>query len=235
MEGGRAVIVLQLPPSLRPGGPILERIRTTALDVAGDVYGRIGALSLLAGHLDEETLYGVLADGPPPVWTGAAQVFVANLGRAAQGRRCEDSLVRLLTAPGVPDSAVEQVAMTLGSDKTRTRVPRRILEALLEGPPAHEEYGTSVQAVSKWASQEARSDAVGVLGVLELLAGRLEDGGIRGLYDGRELVTALAAALREADEMDDPALIARVVTLQDRLLRLGITEVDRMLDAASRP
>jgi hypothetical protein len=29
-------------------------------------------------------------------------------------------------------------------------------------------------------------------------------------------------------------MIARVITLQDRLLRLGIAEVDHMLDAASR-
>lgn len=216
-------------------GPILDRIRINALDMAGRVYGRIGTLSMLSGHLDEEMLYGVLMNGPSSVWAGVAEVFAVNLGDAVQGRRCEDGLVRLLTSPGVPEEAVQQVTMVLARDETRARVPRRVVEALLQGPPDQEEYGMRPHSVLEWAAHEASSDTLAVLGVLEQLADGFEDGRFRGLYGGRELVSALTVVLREADETDDPALIDRVVTLQDRLLRLGITDVDRMLDAASRP
>jgi hypothetical protein len=51
-------------------GPILERIRESAFAAAGGVYGRIGALSWLSGHLDDRTLYGGLSDAPASVWSG---------------------------------------------------------------------------------------------------------------------------------------------------------------------
>jgi hypothetical protein len=92
-----------------------------------------------------------------------------------------------------------------------------------------------IHAILEWAAEEVRDDALGVLPVLEKLADALEAGHRRGLHGGRELVVALTAVMREADETDGPSLIARVVTLQDRLLRLGINDVDRILDAASRP
>ena len=55
------------------------------------------------------------------------------------------------------------------------------------------------------------------------------------LYNAEELVTALAAALREADELEDRDLLLRVLWVQDKLLRLGISEVDELLNRAARP
>lgn len=215
--------------------PILDQIWATALGVAGRVYGRIWTLSLLSGHFSDAEMQGMLAEAPPPVRIGVAEVFAANLGDTAHGARCEEEIVRLLASPGMQDLAAEEVSKVLGRDATRTRVPRRVVEALIQGPPDREEYGIRVHSVLKWASKEAGEDALGVLGVLELLATARETGRIRGLYGGQELVSALTAVMRDADETDDPALIARVVALQDRMLRLGVAEVDRMLDAASRP
>jgi hypothetical protein len=216
-------------------GPILDRIRATALDVAGSVYGRISALSWLSGHLDDAMLYGVLTSAPPSVWTGVTEVLTANLATSGQSRRCEDGLVRLLTAEGVPDATAQEVELALGRASTRGRVSRRVVEALLQGPPDREHPEIRIHSILAWASEESRDDALGILPVLEKIADGWEAGHQRGLRGGRELVVALTAVMREADETDDPSLIARVVTLQDRLLRLGIDDVDRMLDAASRP
>jgi hypothetical protein len=215
--------------------PILDRIWATALDVAGRVYGRIWTLSLLSGHFSGAELQSMLAEAPPLVRVGVAEVFAANLGDTAHGARCEEEIVRLLGSPGIQDLAAEEVSKVLGRDATGTRVPRRVVDALVQGPPDREEYGIRVHSVLKWASKEVGKDALGVLGVLELLATARESGRIRGLYAGRELVSILTAVMREADETDDPALIARVVALQDRMLKLGVLEVERMLDAASRP
>lgn len=133
-------------------------------------------------------------------------------------------LVRLLTSPDVPDSAVQEVTWVLVRDETRVHVPRRIVEALLQDLP-EQNSGMRVHAVFKWASEKTGNDVLAILGVLERLADSLEGG--RELDDGRDLVAVLTAVLREADETDDPVLIAPVVTLQDRLLQFGVTELDQ--------
>ncbi|HYR10708.1 MAG TPA: ATP-binding protein [Longimicrobium sp.] len=217
-------------------GPILERIRGSALEAAGSVYGRIGTLSWLSGHLDDESLYGCLADAPASVWSGVAEVLAANVGDSAQSARCEDGLVRLLTSKGAPESVGNQVEAAIGRGKGKGgRVARRVVEALLEGPADREDAVMRVHTILEWAAEEARYDALGILPLLEKVASGLEAGHLRGLHMGKELVLALTAVMREADESDDAALIARVVALQDRLLQLGVDELDRMLDVASRP
>jgi hypothetical protein len=217
-------------------GAILERIRESALEVAGSVYGRIATLSWLSGHLDDEVLYGRLVDAPPSVWGGVAEVLAANVGDSVQSARCQDGLVRLLTSEGAPESVGHRVEAAIGrGDGTGGRVARRVVEALLEGPPDRDDVEMRVHTILEWASEEARHDALGVLPLLEKVASGLEAGHLRGLHSGRELVPALTAVMREADELDDATLIARVVALQDRLLQLGVDELDRMLDVASRP
>jgi hypothetical protein len=216
-------------------GPVLDRIRATAMQAAGGVYGRIGALSWLAGHLDDAALFGALPGSPPSVWAGMAEVFSANLGDAEHGARSEEGLLRLLTAEDVPDSAGQAVAAALERDTKRKRVSRRVVEALLELRPDPADHDMRVHAAVAWAAEEARHDALGILPVLEKVAGGVDAGQPRRLHGTRDLVVALTAVMREADETDDSELIARVVALQDRLLRLGVDDVDQMLDAASRP
>ncbi len=214
-------------------GPVLERVRAGALDVAGRVYGRIGALSALSGHLDEAELWEVLEGGPPSVWAGVAEVFAINL-RGAHRETCVAGLVRLLTSPGVPSEAVDQVSLVLGRAESRAWVPPVVVDALLQGPPDADDHGLRVHGVVEWAQDEVPVRPRETLSVVERLAEGLETGRFRNLY-GSEIIRVLTALLREADQTDDPALIARVVSVQDRLLRLGVGDVDRMLDAASRP
>ncbi len=135
----------------------------------------------------------------------------------------------------MPDSATQQVAIALSRNETRGYFPRRAVEALLQAPPEEEGYQLRVDSVIEWVAEKAGGNALAVLGILERLADGFEDGRYDPLYKGQELVAPLTAMLREADETDDPDLIARVVTLQDRFLQLGVTDVDQMLDAASRP
>jgi hypothetical protein len=47
------------------------------------------------------------------------------------------------------------------------------------------------------------------------------------------MVPVLLEILREADETDDPELIARAVRLQDEFLRLGVHGVQELLDKSA--
>jgi hypothetical protein len=165
-----------------------------------------------------------------------AEVLAGNVGDNVQGARCQDGLVRLLTSEGAPESIVHPVEAAIRRGKgAEGRVARKVVEALLQGPPDREDGEMRVHTILEWAEEEARYDALGVLPLLEGVSSWLEAGHVRGFYSGQELVPTLTAVMREADESDDAALIARVIALQDRLLQLGVDELDRMLDVASRP
>jgi hypothetical protein len=171
--------------------PVLERIRTSALDEAGEVYGRIAALAYLAGQLSEDRVFGTLANDPSPVWAGLTQVFVANLLDSAHRFRCEEALVRLLASPGVPDAVHEEVTSALGRDEVRAGFSRRIVETLVGGAPDREEYSFRAHSILEWAAEEVVHDALGVLGVLERLAAGFETGHFRGLHGGGNLLPPL--------------------------------------------
>ena len=213
--------------------PSLDRIRDTALDEAGDVYGRIGALRVLAGTMNDDAFFEVVEAGSTSVSEGAAHVFATNLDAGDVGARCADALVRLLGHPHASVGAVGHVAMAMSRGGSRP-FPRRVVEALLRAEPEDEEHSMRLHAVGGWIVEEAAYDPLVALDLLEDVAAGVEAGRLRGGYGGGELATALNAVLREVDELDDGALIQRAVLLQDRFLRLGYHGVDRMLDEASR-
>lgn len=80
--------------------PVLDRFCDEALDEAGEVYGRIGALRVVSGLLDEDAFFDVLERDQDAAQAGAAEVFAVNVRDARVGKRCEDALVRLLEMPG---------------------------------------------------------------------------------------------------------------------------------------
>lgn len=216
-------------------GPVLQSVRANALNQAGEVYGRIGMLALLSGHLDEAVMFGALAENPDAVGLGMSDVLVANLGDASVGRTCERLLIRLLQSPEIPASVVDHVVWHLGQKDKRPHFTRSIVEALLASGPDEDEYSMRAHSIIEWMGDQAKYGSLKLLDVIEQFAAGFEAGRIRGFHGGRDLVEVLAGMLREADKTDEADVINRVIALQDRLLRLGVTEVDRMLDAASRP
>jgi len=74
-----------------------------------------------------------------------------------------------------------------------------------------------------------------VLLLLEKLAPKVEGWGLYGGFlHGEPLIDAMLEILREADQSDDPMLIARAIALQDRFLGLGLMGMEAMLEKATR-
>ena len=111
--------------------------------------------------------------------------------------------------------------------------PKRVVVALTEAQD-DDEHTQRAHPVLEWTATEAVVDPQSALDLLERVADGVEAGRLRGGYSDDGLTAALNAALRHADELDDDALIRRVVALQDRFLRLGYSSVEQMLDEASR-
>lgn len=120
----------------------------------------------------------------------------------------------------------------MGRDQVQP-FPRRVGAALLDAP-SDEEHSQRAHPVLEWIAAESAVDPLSALSLLERVAGGVEAERLKGGYSDSGLTIALNAALRQADESDDGALIRRVIALQDWFLRLGYHVVEEMIEEAGR-
>ncbi len=215
--------------------PILNRLRTSALDIAGRIYGRIATLSMLSNHLGWNSLFTTVVQAPSTVWDGAIEVLAANLIHQRIRSVCECGLVQLLNAPNLPKTSLNVVVFKLSRPETKPYITKTIVETLVARAIEQRNSDIWLEPIFDWIAGCVQGNALAFLGLLEKVVRGFENGFIRHTYNGREMVAVLAPMLREADESDDQGMILRVLELQDRLLQLGFSDVDRMLDEASRP
>ncbi len=222
-------------------GPLLSRLRSEAIEVAAETYGRISALSWLAGHITAEQIFDGLAGAPDGAWKGTAQVLCANVKSAAYREECRRGLLRMLSQENVPDVAIDHIAFAFNDEGPGSHFTAEIALALISAREERgalssgEERSVRLTGVVDWVVIEASKNPLSALDVIEGLANVFEREGRMSLYNAGDLVAALSAVLREADEMDDRELLLRVLSIQDRLLRLGLSEVDELLNRAARP
>ena len=220
--------------------PFLERLRDEALEVAADTYGRLLTLASLAGHVTTEELFGRLQNASDRAWCGSAQVFCTNVKNRAYAETCRAGLLHMLAQDPPPREAIHHIAHAFGKNEPGSNFTPDVALALLRHETqdqisdSEHERGFRLSGLIEWLSLYAERDPLAVLPVIEALADHLERKSRTHVHPADELVAALAAVLREADELDERELLIRVIALQDRLLRLGIAEVDNLLDAAAR-
>jgi len=221
--------------------PLLERLRTEAFEIAGETYGRISTLSLLAGHTTAEDIFRALSNAPAGVWKGTAQVLCGNIGIAAHRTECRLGILRLLGQRDLPPEAADHIAYAFSGEESSPYLTAEIALALVNYRQLHEKKAKDgdrairLSGVVDWLVIEASRDPLSSLRVIERLVDVLAQEGRMALYNVDEMVVPLSAALREADELDDQALLLRVLAVQDKLLRLGISEMNDFLNQAARP
>ena len=216
--------------------PCLEILHSLGSPETDEVYGRIAMLSVLAGHIELEDVFTALAEGDDIGWQGACHVLQTNFGNSDCIKVCKAALVWILTDPHVPRRVLGYVHIDTRQAAVHTAESLEVVMAWLRANVADEDRGMRTHVVVDWLAVKVTRDALGALPIMEELAScveRFSEGPYISSQD--KLVGALNAVLREADECDDEDLISRVLALQDRFMRLGVSAIDAMLDAASRP
>jgi len=210
----------------------LDRIENKALDEAGETYGRIMTLSHLSGHVSQEVLFDKLETANESVRKGAAQVFGSNLDR--QPDTCISGATRLLQFSELSeDTWGAFISKSLHGDKFQ-QVPKELVETIIRTLPAQRSRGHFYE-IADWIAQRSKTNPRGALDVMETLVRSIEERDHSRFIPNSDVIAeAVLSILREADEYGEEELVRRALSLQDRLLKLGFTAVDRMLDEASR-
>jgi hypothetical protein len=210
----------------------LNRMKKEALDEAGDTYGRILTLSYLAEHVSEDDLFEEIRETNEDVRRGAVQVLSSNL--TEKRGKCISGLRRMLRIEELTVDTWSIIVSRSLVEEKRDSVTKELIQEIIRALPSGGERADLYQ-LADWVAEKSQTNPHEALGVAETLIDCVEENEqVRYGLQSKVMAEALLNILREADEFGDENLAHRALTLQDRLLKLNFSRVDKMIDDASR-
>jgi hypothetical protein len=205
--------------------PFLERIFSEALGQAGKTWGSIATLAYLSGHIDKGAFFEKLFASNDDALAAATSVFAHNIEIAPLAERCHAGLLLCLRSRFLSPAILSSASSAFDADglaASGKELAIKYLQAV-----AKVDGSCDLFHFARWLPLHSRDNPLSALEVLEELANAVEassDNSSLHLRAG-ELSAAFMEVLREADEVDDAELIRRVVSLQDRFLRLNVGKI----------
>ncbi|MCP3929666.1 MAG: hypothetical protein GY705_11255 [Bacteroidetes bacterium] len=211
--------------------PYLKRLHDESLSITGGAWSRIATLACLSGFISTDMLIGVLENANlDTVWKGAAQVFTANINTSKHQDVCEKNLINMLARESISNQVVDVVERSFSDEKNGSAISTELAIVFLQNmSKGSDRLGLS--HFLQWFSLLADRNPEDGLVVAETLATELEGlDPCPRIWRTEPLKAGLVSILREADEMNYPAFIARAINIQDRLLKLNIYDFESILE-----
>lgn len=213
--------------------PYLARMFTAG---AYEPWGRISALACLSGHIGLPDLLGSLlgvADGA--AWKGAAQVFASNVSQHREA--CLEALIWMLERSPEPRVVASMASNLLNTKPAIRGLPvaffQRYFAAKAQKDTAQ---SSSLFQFFEWLAAIAPDSAEEALVALEtLFATPLGASFDRWELRDMSVLNHLFGEAEEREQADGGAFLARVIAVQDALLRSGTHGFDQWLKDAERP
>jgi hypothetical protein len=225
--------------------PYIDRLFREGMKEAGDTWGRISALSVLAGYIDADQLFEQLQLVPDcePGWEGISQVFTANLHISEHKETCCSGILKILEIKRnlLPQRVLLQISKCFHEkinidNKTRSKnIEPQILSDILEkiltfcGMSKLDNFD-----ISQYLSELSRVDPIKALKLSEILASKLKEEVNSYIHDSKYLTMALKEIFAEAEDSQDMSLTNRAIALQDLFLEINIHGMDDFLDKSAR-
>lgn len=221
--------------------PLLARIKLEGSGKDLETWGRISALSSLAGHIDIFVLLDDLkAMENTDAWRGAASAWT-HPGNIKQHReQCLTGIKVGLKANGPHAAAIaRQMKRLFHENNPMIFIPIELIDrcfTVFESDSENKQH--DLFGFDEWLNATAHYDPEKALAVTQIYLAYVKRTKSY-LYDHEnnltQLMTRLFAEAEEREESDHGAMLQRVVSLQDMLLSLGVDGVNDWLKAAERP
>lgn len=220
--------------------PLLERIRHKGSRDDMETWGRISALSALAGHIDSTNLLGELNTlDISEAWQGAASVWTHPENIKQHREQCLTSIEEGLKADSPHAAAVARRVANIFRDNTPPiTIPIKLIQlcfCVLKNDS--EDMHHRLFGFDEWLNATSQRDPELALAATEIYMDYVSPTKPY-VYDHEkrfaQLMTRLFAEAEEREESDRGAMLKRVVSLQDTLLSLGVNSINDWLKAAER-
>lgn len=161
-------------------------------------------------------------------------MFTANLDQNAHSGVCRAGLMRIMRDRPVSDAVFGTIERGFGKASNRQHITDDLAKALIDAIEGGESR-CDLSDFLEWLESIATDEPLRALVLCERMAEVLDRLGPQcQIWHTGPLLSALTAILREADESDDPELIRRAVTIQDRFLRMDLHGIDGLFAEAER-
>ncbi len=214
--------------------PYLDRIKNEAINEAGATWGRLSALCMIQGHIDQQEFFEELKEiDKKDVWDGALSVFIANLEKNQDGV-CQQSFREFITINNVQKEFGHKVDGAFRLDEKGKYIDAKTGELFIKYLNLDDDKIHQMYSFIDWIEYQATINPMIALELCENLLSRLQSLKSKpNLWHSKPLISTLTKILREADEMDDIELINRAVSLQDQFLLMGINGIDEYFEEAA--
>lgn len=221
--------------------PYLSQILLTGEEDDLEVWGRISALAAFRQKIDiSRFLEELKTKDSTDAWRGAASVWAHPGNILDHGEMCFTGLEAGLNARNVHalEVAVKFSKLFMQREElvpVPTSLIRRSIGVLIEDESSRHHRFVGIE---EWLNAISQRDPEQALDIFETYLDFVKS--TRAYihdYDENftQLLTRLFAEAEEREESDAGQMLTRVVSVQDRLLSLGVTGVEKWLAAAERP
>ena len=220
--------------------PLLKRICREGSKKDMKTWGRISALSALAGHIDFANLLGELNTlDITEAWKGAASVWTHPENIKKHREQCLTGIEAGLKADGNHAAAVaRRIDDVFQDDTLPVSIPIELIRlcfSVFENDSDNKHH--RLFGFHKWLNGTSQRDPELALAATEIYIAYVKRAKPH-FYDHEnrlvQLMTRLFAEAEEREEADHGAMLTRVVLVQDLLLSLGVNSISDWLKAAER-
>lgn len=203
--------------------PCLDRIKYEAIDEVGATWGRLSALCMIQGHINQKEFFKELKEvDKKDVWDGALSVFIANLEKNPDGL-CQQSFREFIKIKYVQKEFGHEVDGAFRLDEKGKYINDELGKLFIDFLTLDDDKMPRMHYYIDWIEYQATINPIIALELCESLLSKIQSFESKpSLWHTKPLISTLTTILREADEMDDLKLINRAVRLQDQFLFMGI-------------
>ncbi len=208
--------------------PYLEHMKFSQHKETCEAWGRITALSVLAGHVPEDELFAqITSTSPEGHFNGVMQAFIANMPEHKSV--CLRGLKHTMNtdAPGFVYRGFER---GLSKEDVRKVVPSVLIQLFLEKVVV--EHSREIDGVFPWMLDYVNVDPEEVLILLEQLIEKVSavEESFPFYHQAEDLIATLKLLLEEADCQDDDSFTDRVLAVQNWFIDAGVRDVEELLE-----
>lgn len=220
--------------------PYLDLMETSTVGEVRKAWGRLAALAVLRGEMNDDILLEKLTAGASAdAWEGAVVVWVANAHRYQFIDECLASLRHATKHPLAKQALARHVGHLFQTHQSFVRVPLDLFKAFKSADGEGVQIIASISPwLGEWLCQMVELDPDEAVLVAEMAVEVALARNVSPFNDPDTLGTLMTALFREAEERersDEGAMLARVVALQDALLSMPTADLSSWLQAAERP
>lgn len=230
--------------------PYLQQIECEGNDDDFETWGRISALCVLSGHIQfDELLTKLNSQNRIKAWEGATTVWthpdnvrshleVCISGIMAGFSSAQGLAVVARLFPRCIRTENPKANPATHQSSPPPQLPNEVFQLYFEALEGESESRADTHAVQEWLNETSLRNPESALEVAETYL-EYEKRNKETPYDFQtnlvQLVHRLFGEAEEREESDDGVMLARVISLQDNMLSLGVNTMDDWLRAAERP